>query len=78
MFGFFGNTTAPAPDAPVQDPANAEDGNVCVVCLAAPKTHLMAPCGHKCVCAECSKLFSDKVICPVCRAPIQCVVQVFE
>jgi hypothetical protein len=27
-----------------------EEAELCVVCLDAPKTHLLVPCGHQCVC----------------------------
>ena len=27
---------------------------LCSVCLTEPKTHLLVPCGHKCLCAACA------------------------
>jgi hypothetical protein len=32
----------------------AENGNTCVVCLAAPKDSLLLPCKHLAMCAECT------------------------
>jgi|LakMenEpi03Aug12_release.lakeMendotaPanAssembly.Ray.scaffolds.fasta_scaffold205335_1 hypothetical protein len=39
----------------------------CVVCLEDPKTLVMVPCGHYCLCATCkTKIFK----CPLCRQAI--------
>jgi hypothetical protein len=39
----------------------------CIVCLEDPKTLVMVPCGHYCLCAKCKlKIFK----CPLCRQPI--------
>ena len=48
----------------------------CVICLDAEKTHLILPCGHKCLCAACARvrLWS----CPVCRGHALRVVRVYE
>ena len=45
----------------------------CIVCFTNPKTHLAAPCGHQCACAECSAKMHE---CPVCRTPVQMWMQV--
>ena len=31
---------------------------MCCLCLSEPKTHLLLPCGHKCVCEDCVPLLS--------------------
>ena len=49
--------------------------NECVVCMDAPRTHLVAPCGHKCLCEACANGLMD---CPICRNPALCIVRVFE
>jgi len=41
------------------------DGQDCVVCLTEPKSVILLPCRHMCVCATC---FSHLDKCPVCRA----------
>ena len=43
------------------------DANLCVVCLVNPKTHLIKPCNHFCVCADCIHQLND---CPLCKRPI--------
>lgn len=42
----------------------------CVICLEAPKTRILVPCGHFCLCDGCNaKLVQKK--CPLCRQGIQ-------
>ncbi|XP_032690763.1 uncharacterized protein LOC116853696 [Odontomachus brunneus] len=61
-------------DAPVV-PYN---GEVCPICLGAPKIGVKAPCGHL-LCADCLASYCDVRIapapppCPLCRAPLNSV-----
>jgi hypothetical protein len=48
---------------------------LCVVCMDAPKDHIVLPCMHMCACEACAQLLRDR--CPVCRGPIQHIAQVF-
>lgn len=43
------------------------ENNVCIVCLVNPKTHLIKPCNHFCVCGECIRQLNE---CPLCKRPI--------
>ena len=52
-------SAASVQSAPFQD--------VCVVCLSKPKTMVLVPCGHQCVCEDCATLIQD---CPMCRMTI--------
>ena len=63
--------------------ANAK---LCVICLDAPKTHLLLPCGHKCVCAGCAPDFASNddgwkrvgtPQCPICRGSVPWVARVW-
>jgi hypothetical protein len=45
----------------------------CIICFTNPKTHLAAPCGHQCACADCSAQMQE---CPVCRTRVQMWMQV--
>ena len=58
-------TAAPAPH-----PDDAEDQ--CVLCMDAPKDHIIVPCGHQCVCEACAETLKKarNPLCPFCRAPI--------
>jgi len=43
----------------------------CVICMTNDTSGILCPCGHKCVCVECSALFEKNVAkCPICRAVI--------
>ena len=50
----------------------------CAVCLAATKTHVLIPCGHKCVCDQCARGYRAGSQCPICRSRVQSVVRVFD
>ena len=41
--------------------------NICIVCLVNPKTHLIKPCNHFCVCSDCIRQLNE---CPLCKRPI--------
>jgi hypothetical protein len=61
--------------------ASVENGNTCIVCLAAPKDSLVLPCKHVAMCAECTKTVftsSRQPRCPVCRSRIaECIYGLF-
>lgn len=51
-----------------KQPAEAEAaGGECVVCLDAPRTVALLPCGHLALCAGCAKKEEARRRCPVCR-----------
>ena len=51
----------------------------CLVCLDNPRDTLFYSCGHYCACSHCAReLKMQKQGCPVCRAPINDVVRVFD
>ena len=50
----------------------------CTVCLDALNTHVLVPCGHKCVCATCAEAVRAHGHCPICRTPIVWVCEVYE
>lgn len=52
-------------------PAETAGDSPCVVCCDAEATHILAPCGHRAVCAGCARLIEE---CPLCRARVLCVV----
>jgi len=62
---------------PPQEPKEEDE---CAICFAdASRTHLCAPCGHKCVCASCASthLSASGSRCPICRAEVTMTIQVF-
>mmetsp|Transcript_33599 Transcript_33599/g.42891 ORF Transcript_33599/g.42891 Transcript_33599/m.42891 type:complete len:330 (-) Transcript_33599:86-1075(-) len=44
-----------------------DDNNACIICMDAPKSTLLMPCRHICVCDECSDSVNQ---CPMCRDDI--------
>jgi len=42
----------------------------CVVCMDRPKTLIVKPCGHACLCTTCWSEFRKPKLCPICRTPI--------
>ncbi|KAJ1531516.1 hypothetical protein ONE63_000191 [Megalurothrips usitatus] len=45
------------------------ENELCSVCRENPKEVVLLPCGHVCICEDCSEDITDK--CPVCRADIE-------
>lgn len=43
-----------------------DEDPVCIICMDAPKTLVLVPCGHYCVCIECVEPLKKK--CPLCRS----------
>ena len=77
---------APAPARPISsdtdddtDDADDDTGHPCCVCLRARRDHAFLPCGHRCVCGPCGRMVSRREgpRCPMCRARIQSVQQIF-
>ena len=58
------------------------DIDLCVICMDAPRSHLLAPCGHRAVCGVCAHFFGEgqaaAALCPMCRAPVQQVIRVYD
>ncbi len=49
----------------------------CIICLSEKSTHIVLPCGHKCLCLGCS-LGSGLKNCPLCRKDVDNIIKVFE
>ena len=61
----------PEPPRPAStEPATAE----CAICWDGEAEYAVVPCGHRCLCANCSKAVSE---CPVCRGEIAAVLRIF-
>ena len=52
----------------------------CSICLDGPRTHAFVPCGHRSLCQRCSetRLGSLGAMCPMCRAPFESVIRVYD
>ena len=65
--------TALAAGVPVTGDEETVDS--CIICLDAPVTHSLVPCGHAHFCADCSAMIvagavQDPPLCPMCRQPV--------
>lgn len=47
----------------------SSESQQCVVCCQNPRQIILLPCGHVCLCEDCSERITD--FCPVCRAAIE-------
>jgi len=59
-------------------PNNTEglhETQICLACLGKPREVALFPCGHVCLCADCSLLIEEK--CPVCRETVVDIAPVF-
>ena len=66
--------SAPEYDATRSIPDDIEE---CVVCLERPKSHVLIPCGHQCICETCqARLIPGN--CPVCRKRCEIAVKVYK
>ncbi|XP_026466075.1 mitochondrial E3 ubiquitin protein ligase 1-like, partial [Ctenocephalides felis] len=48
---------------------NLSGDQLCIVCVHNPKEIILLPCGHVCLCEDCSTQITDA--CPVCREAIE-------
>ena len=69
----------PAEPTPAPQSAADTDETLCVLCMDAPKDHIIIPCGHQCVCEACAEKLKKarKALCPFCRVPINATFKVF-
>lgn len=70
--------TAPKPAVSKESPyavdpsdslADSSASDCCVVCFVEPKTHIILPCRHYCLCEKCARRRWKK--CPMCRKKIK-------
>jgi len=47
----------------------------CVICLDAPASRAVVPCGHQCFCSNCPRIAMDR--CPICRSHVQQIIQIY-
>mmetsp|Transcript_16946 Transcript_16946/g.26090 ORF Transcript_16946/g.26090 Transcript_16946/m.26090 type:complete len:92 (+) Transcript_16946:601-876(+) len=58
-----------------------QEGDECVICLANKKNCAFYPCGHQCLCLECSVRFKTEArhqVCPLCRQRVKDIIEVFQ
>ena len=56
-----------------------ENADKCPICLDGIKNHIIIPCGHKCLCEECSYLIkNNNKDCPICNNKVESIYKVYE
>ena len=53
-----------------------QEERMCVICMANPKSIVLLPCGHMCICLNCSGVPSLRN-CPMCRADVASRQQIY-
>ncbi|KAJ1559940.1 hypothetical protein HK405_008817, partial [Cladochytrium tenue] len=61
------SVAAPAAATATTAAAATADANLCIVCVSAPKSHVLVPCGHQTLCGACAEKVSS---CPLCRRTV--------
>lgn len=78
---------APATQAAVYAGWTQQDGydgieqeHECVVCMSAVKNACCIPCGHVCMCHVCANSVQQSAsnACPVCRSPMDLVIEIID
>merc|ERR1712086_87131 len=65
-------------DVHVEQAPEQDDPLLCVVCISNPKTVLLLPCRHMCVCPTCyDSILQVEPLCPLCRAHVETHIEVF-
>ena len=58
--------------------AASQSLQLCSICLENQKERLFFPCGHVCACGDCAALLQAQGSpCPMCRTPIERVINAF-
>ena len=51
----------------------------CIICREATSTHAFVPCGHRCVCKDCTLTLEGSMNqCPICRESYENVIQIYD
>ena len=57
------------------------DDGCCVVCMSQEAEEACLPCGHLCLCTECSSTYplkAGKKLCPLCRMELSSMVRIYK
>jgi predicted GIY-YIG superfamily endonuclease len=58
--------------------AQHTDETTCTVCLENPRSIVVMPCNHLCMCTECAKrVMTTSPLCPICRTPASKTIRVY-
>lgn len=59
---------------------NEEETQECVVCLTNPKSTVVVPCDHMCLCNDCANIMRSHYDsrCPICRTAVQSLMHIIH
>jgi hypothetical protein len=63
-----------------QEVGGGQDAQACVICMELPRTMACVPCGHRCMCQNCSQNLiacSSQRRCPLCRMEVIMAMKIF-
>jgi hypothetical protein len=61
--------------------SSSSSGAVCVVCQDSPAEHALVPCGHQCLCQDCSAQImrtQQLAVCPLCRVRATSTLKIYR
>ena len=75
-----GDLSAPGWSAPPPlSPRPLSTAKLCLLCEEQPADAVLYRCGHRCACLRCAHYMRhQRQPCPLCRAPIDDVIRVYE
>ena len=50
---------------------------MCVICLAEPRSVVLMPCCHLCLCLACAEA-DTTLLCALCRRPVESMTRVYQ
>jgi hypothetical protein len=53
-----------------------QDESLCCICINNKKTYALVPCGHLCLCDNCSELKPE--LCPICRSETVSCIKIYS
>ena len=58
---------------------SALESQFCSICLDAPRSHVLLPCYHHCLCGslECLRMLGTPPLCPICRSAVAHARQIY-
>lgn len=59
----------------IKNDEKKEEKNECAICMDNEIMMAIIPCGHYCICEECSRLITD---CPICRRHCEQIVRIYS
>jgi hypothetical protein len=64
----------------IEESGSLLDGGLqstCVICMSEPRTTLVIPCRHMCLCEDCAETLKvQSVKCPICRGPVRSLLKI--